>query len=69
MFVPDVSDFKFVGKVKPAFFIAKEEVPSSSSSSSSADVVVVVILFFLVYGFQSIYGKVVVVCTDFSQPA
>ena len=26
MFVSDVSDFKFVGKVKPAFFIAKEEV-------------------------------------------
>ena len=26
MFVSDVSDFQFVGKVKPAFFIAKEEV-------------------------------------------
>ena len=26
MFVSDVSDFYFVGKVKPAFFIAKEEV-------------------------------------------
>ena len=26
MFVSDVFDFKFVGKVKPAFFIAKEEV-------------------------------------------
>ena len=29
MFVSDVSDFKFVGKVKPAFFIAKEEVQNS----------------------------------------
>ena len=29
MFVSDVSDFKFVGKVKPAFFIAKEEVQES----------------------------------------
>ena len=26
MFVSDVSNFKFVGKVKPAFFIVKEEV-------------------------------------------
>ena len=26
MFVSDVSDVKFVDKVKPAFFIAKEEV-------------------------------------------
>ena len=26
MFVSDVSEFKFVGKVKPAFFIANEEV-------------------------------------------
>ena len=26
MFVSDVSDFYFVGKVKPAFFIANEEV-------------------------------------------
>ena len=26
MFVSDVSDYKFVGKVKPAFVIAKEEV-------------------------------------------
>ena len=28
MFVSDVSDFQFVGKVKPTFFIAKEEVYS-----------------------------------------
>ena len=26
MFVSDVSDFQFVGKVEPDFFIAKEEV-------------------------------------------
>ena len=29
MFVSDVSDFEFVGKVKPAFFIANEEVVCS----------------------------------------
>ena len=32
MFVPDVSDFQFVGKVKPVFFIANEEVLYSSST-------------------------------------
>ena len=35
MFVSDVSDFKFVGKVKPAFFIAKEEVVRSSANKLS----------------------------------
>ena len=29
MFVSDVSDFKFVSKVKPVFFIAKEEVKNT----------------------------------------
>ena len=33
MFVSDVSDFKFVGKVKPAFFIAKEEVFKKCATS------------------------------------
>ena len=32
MFVSDVSDFKFVGKVKPAFFIANEEVVGNKMS-------------------------------------
>ena len=31
MFVSDVSDFKFVGKVEPAFCIAKEEVTCNST--------------------------------------
>ena len=33
MLVSDVSEFKFVGKVNPAFFIANEEVLATSSPS------------------------------------
>ena len=34
MFASDVSDFQFVGKVKTAFFIAKEEVHVNQNKQS-----------------------------------